>query len=490
MTGRLPFDPSRMKTGKRAGAEGGNPSASGNSTPPNTLSVSQLAARIDNALKTQIRGRIVVAGEISSLTHRTHWYFSLKDAHAVVGAVVFSSVARKIAYTPKHGDSVIATGRLEFYAPSGRVSFIIETMSPAGEGDLQAKYRALCDQLRTLGWFDPLTKNMLPAFPRRVAAVTSQTGAALQDVINTMGKRCPAVDLIVVDVRVQGDSAASQIAHAVQMLNAQRDALGIDAILITRGGGSLEDLWAFNERQVAQAIHDSVLPVVAAIGHETDTTIAELVADERCATPTQAAMKLTPDREALAEQLASIHQRLRTGVRHAIGYRRQSLQGIAGSRALASPQRIVEIQRDRVAALEHRLKHVAQARISTARRRLDTVRVELSRHQPAALHARRVEYLAGLDRLLTRAIQTRIRCTRDQLIAVDRELHAIGPMRVLARGFSVTQTADGQLVRNPSQVGAGEMLTTHVAEGVVRSKVVGKGKKPPKPPEKPQMDLF
>ncbi|MBL4590809.1 MAG: exodeoxyribonuclease VII large subunit, partial [Phycisphaerales bacterium] len=417
MTGRLPFDPSRMKSNKRAGAEGEIPSASGafGSGADRAISVSQLAAKIDSALKSTIRGRIVVLGEISSLTHRTHWYFSLKDSNAVVGAVVFASVARKINYTPKHGDSVLATGRLEFYAPSGRVSFIVESMIPVGEGELERRYRALCDELRALEWFDPLTKKMLPSFPRRVAVVTSRTSAALQDVINTMGKRCPAVDLLVVDVRVQGDSAGGQIQGALRELNRRQHELGIDAVLLTRGGGSMEDLWAFNEIGVAQAIHESALPVVAAIGHESDTTIAELVADERCATPTQAAMKLTPDRDALGEQLDSIQHRLRAGVEHSVRYQRQTLDRLAGSRALTSPKWVIQIHRDQIGAVERQLAHVVRAKLISAHRRVDGAMLNLARQQPVAVHARRSEHLDGLHRALRRGIRTRTERMRDQL---------------------------------------------------------------------------
>jgi len=495
-----------MSKAKRADAGGEIPPASGNSVAGDrAITVSQLAVRIDQALKSSIRGRVVVAGEISSLTNRTHWYFSLKDASAVVGAVVFASAARKMSYTPKHGDSVIATGRLEFYAPSGRVSFIIESMTPAGEGDLEQRYRALCDELRGLGWFDPLAKHALPVFPRRIAVITSRTGAALQDVISTMGKRCPAVDLLVVDARVQGEQAAPQIARAIERLNNRRDELGIDAILLTRGGGSLEDLWAFNERSVAEAIHRSELPLVAAIGHETDTTIAELVADERCATPTQAAMKLTPDRAAMLEQLVSLQHRLGGVIQHRLRYRRQALDAIAGSRAMASPQRIIEIQRDRVGSIQRAMHHAALQCQSIARRRLHDLSIRISKHQPAAAHARRAVILDTIERDLDRAIKRRIGHSRDYLSAVERELHAIDPLQVLERGFSVTTDSNGQIVHTAEQAPPGSELTTRLARGSVRSRVLDGDNRPAnaskkalpkrasrrsKPGSPPQMDLF
>ena len=478
MTGRLPFNPERMKkqTGERAGARDDKSPVSvlGKGAPQDSaITVSQLATRIDHAIKAGLSDRFSVVGEISSLSYRTHYYFSLKDDRSVIGAVLFASAAKRMNYTPTHGDRVIANGRIEFYAPSGRISLIVTSMTPVGAGDLEAQYKQRCDQLRAKGWFDPSTKRSLPTFPRRVAVVTSKDGAAVADVIDTMMKRCPSIELLIVDVRVQGDSAKGQIASAINKLNVHADQLGIDAILLTRGGGSLEDLWAFNEPEVAQAIHDSSVPIVAAIGHETDTTIAELVADERCATPTQAAMRLAPDRQALREQLDSVFSRLDRSVRSELRYEKQRLESIAASRSMSDPRQIIENHRDRVHSISDRLNSGIRGSIAGNRSVLDRFALKLAKHQPAAVHARREEHLLQVQQRLHRVIKRVVSSKRDELNSVSRELHAIGPAQVLARGFSVTAKPDGSLMRSMADASPGETIVTTFSDGKVRSRVEG-----------------
>ncbi len=460
------------QTGERAGARD-KPSLVSVLGQGNAITVSQLAVRIDHAIKAGLPDRFEVVGEISSLSHRTHYYFSLKDDRSVIGAVLFASSARRMPYTPTHGDSVIAKGRIEYYAPSGRISLIVTSMTPVGAGDLEAQYKQRCDELRKLGWFDPATKQTLPTFPRRIAVVTSKDGAAVADVIDTMGKRCPSIELVIVDVRVQGESAKGQITNAIIKLNAHAEALGIDAILLTRGGGSLEDLWAFNELEVAQAIHDSTVPIVAAIGHETDTTIAELVADERCATPTQAAMRLAPDRQALREQLSSLRSRLDRTVRSELRYEKQRLDTITSSRSMSDPRQVIAIHRDRLDTFTDRLTSATTSAVASSRSKLDRIALGLARHQPAAAHARREERLAQLGDRLGRVMGRMIAAKADELDAFARELCAIGPAQVLARGFTVTTASDGSLIRSAADTSPGQTIITTFADGKVRSRVEG-----------------
>jgi len=439
------------------------------------LTVSALARRIEGAFANAFPDTLRVVGEVTGPALRTHWYFGLKDAGAAISCVLFASSARKAGVEPVAGKQVVCTGRVEFYAPSGRVSLIVEKLEPVGEGPREAALRKLIEEVRALGWLDPARKRRLPAFPRRVAVVTSAGGAALQDVLVTMRRRCPAVEVLVADVRVQGDRAAGEVVRAIQYLGRHAQPLGLDAIIVTRGGGSIDDLWAFNERIVAQAIVECPLPVVAAIGHEVDTTLAELVADERCATPTQAAMRLTPDRAALARELDSLLGRGRSGLARelkAAGRRLEQVQA-AAARTTAS-------------------------RLALQRRHLAALLARLMRRHPAAVHARTGIRLGAAWAALHRAAQSRVsRCELDPVLArlrragglvVERarheltshlrELEAVSPWRVLDRGYSVTLKADGRAVRKPSDVRAGEVLTTRLSEGSITSSVSGTDRRP------------
>ena len=465
MTGRLPFNP--RSTAAASSAQQDQTQANmGRGDQP--ITVSALSTMVGGALADGLPKTIRVVGEISGFRDRTHWYFDLKDADAVVSCVMFASAARKAGFVPENGQAVVASGRVEFYAKGGKVSLICDRLEPVGAGALELAFRRLVEEIRALGWFAPERKRPLPTFPRRIAVVTSRTGAALQDVLDTARRRCPAVDIAIVDVRVQGERAAGEVAAAINWLGRRHDELAIDAILLTRGGGSMEDLWAFNAKPVAAAIVACPVPVVAAIGHETDVTIAELVADERAATPTQAAMRLIPDRAALGEQVEAVASSLRTSIeRELISAQRREHQSTS---ALRGGVRLAQAQE---------------------RSRVDQLAVRLEQHRPAAAQARRAARLAEAERRLAAAPRNllarfeldtierdlRTRAARaiaqhqERLAALDRTLAAVGPLRVLARGYSVTTRADGRVVRSPTDVAPGDDILTRLADGTLRSVV-------------------
>lgn len=492
MTGRLPFDPSRMRAaqasaeavegavaspGATGGQQGGVPAparsgpagAPGPGSEAPLISISALADLIAGALE-RVDRPLRVVGEVSGFRERTHWYFDLKDAGAVVNCVMFASSVRRAGLALENGRAVVATGRVEFYAKGGKVSFLCEKLEPVGEGVLELAFRRLVAEIRALGWFEPARKRALPTFPRRVAVVTSRTGAALQDVLDTARRRCPAVDIAIVDVRVQGERAAAEVAAAINWLGANHARLGLDAVLLTRGGGSAEDLWAFNEKIVAAAIVGCPLPVVAAIGHETDTTIAELVADERCATPTQAAMRLFPDRGALGEQIDALGSRVRVGVEHAIADARR--------RSDDDARRLVSAVRLRLAEASARMERVAgrleQQRPAAAQARRGARLAEAERRLTAAMRSRaRTVDVAAVEKRLREAAARGLRQRREAAASLGRTLAAVSPLRVLGRGYSVTTRADGRLIRAPGDVSPGEQIRTRVADGLVRSIVEG-----------------
>jgi exodeoxyribonuclease VII large subunit len=389
------------------------------------LSVTDAATLIRTAIQDTLPGRLSVTGEVSNFSDRTHWFFSIKDRGACLSCVMFASAAKAAGCRLEDGMQVVIDGRVDLYPAQGRLQLYVDRVRPVGRGELEAQLRERMATLREAGWFDPAGKRALPAMPRKVAVVTSRRAAALQDVIDTARRRMPGCRLVLVDVPVQGPGASPGVVAALDALSEHGPGRGIEAVIVTRGGGSLEDLWAFNELAVAEAVRRCELPVVAAIGHETDTTIAELVADVRCATPTQAAMTLLPDAGALLEQVDRASARLGAALRREARVRRQGLASLGRRLAVALP-----------------------GRTAAARRRLDDAACRL----PVA-------------------VRRRVQARRVELAAAAGRLEALSPRAVLERGFTYTTGGRGKLLRSAEDAKQQATLTTHFADGQVVSAV-------------------
>lgn len=462
---RLPFDVSRMA----------GPAPAAAPSKATQYTVSQLAVLIDQALKDRLPTGLKVLGEIGRFTERTHWYFDIKDSGAVISCVMWQSAARKVGFVPQAGQQVLLTGRVEHYAPHGRTQFIADKVEPVGAGALDLAYRRLVEELRGLGWFAEDRKRPVPLLPRRVAVVTSKGGAALQDVIDTVARRCPTMQLSLVDVRVQGADAAPQVSRAIHALGRHHARLGVDVILVTRGGGSLEDLWAFNERIVAEAIVRSPIPVVAAIGHETDTTIAELVADLRCATPTQAAMRIAPDAAALRRQLGSVGSRLAGLLGKQIRLDAERLRSAARHSAFTDPARVVEEKADDLRTAAGDLCRALLDRLQHHAHRLAEASQRLNSHRPDAVYARREAALTHAGTRLRSAMAASTHRRSAALEASARSLDLVGPHNVLKRGYSVTLKQSGEVVRSATQMRPGDPVRTRLADGAFASIVTPEG---------------
>ncbi len=432
---RLPFDPSkiaRQDVGKPAERE----RARGAGDASGALSVTQLTLLVKDALSAHTPSSIQLVGELGDFNDRGHWYLTLKDESNKIDCVMWPSAAAKVTFQPERGMQLLATGKLDFYGPQGRIQLYLDKLEPVGLGALELRFKQLCEELRAAGYFQDVHKQRMPAFPQHLAVITSAKGAALQDVINTARHRWPGIRITVVDVRVQGAEAAGQVARAIEAVDRQHVDRRIDTVILTRGGGSLEDLWAFNEKVVAEAIHRAAVPIAAAIGHEVDTTIAELVADLRCSTPTQAAERLVPD---------------------------------------------VRAERQRIDHHAHRLLRVLVRHAERGRQRVDAAaRHELFR-RPRALAERASEQVGELSRHLTATITRRHAAAAQTLVAAERQLHAVSPRNVLARGYSYTTDAAGNVLRAAEQVRPGDRIHTHLAEGEIDSVVDGEAPAKPKP---------
>ncbi len=457
---RLPFDPKK--------AMGAEPI-----TQPERLTVSQAVDLIKTTLETRMPSPLRVIGQVSNLSVRNHWYFSLKDEEAVLHCAAWATAVRKFGFTPRDGDEVVATGHISHYGPQGKTQLYVDQLTPVGAGALELKFRAMCEELRRLGYFEDARKKPLPMFPHRIAVITSATGAALQDVIATAAQRCKAVGLLIVDVRVQGEGAAKDVAKAIRWMDAQHKKLGVDAILVTRGGGSIEDLWAFNERIVADAVFKCSLPIVAAIGHESDTTIIELVADVRAATPTQAVMRLIPARAELQRHVDHLSQRMGALVKRHVQEQIQHMKAMIVALPRVMKTRFAE-ERARLAREVGRLVHQRPAaqlaerksKLAVAKARLDSaMRIRIDQRPRLTL------LLRGL-----RTAQIRhVRSISDQLAAAQRRLSALDPHGVIHRGYSITMRRDGSIVRSTGDVRAGEAVVTRVSDGAIESVVTASG---------------
>lgn len=369
-----------------------------------------------------------IAGEISNFRPASsgHWYFTLKDEAAQVDCVMFRSRAAALDWQPAEGMRVEARALVTLYEPRGRFQLNVENLRRAGLGPLYERFLRLKAQLEKEGLFDPAAKRDVPAFPKRIGVVTSRQAAALRDVLTTLHRRNPAIPVIVYPVPVQGEGAAAKIAQMLATANSRAEC---DVLLLVRGGGSIEDLWQFNEEAVARAIRASSIPVVVGVGHETDVTIADFAADLRCPTPTAAAESVSPSRAELLARVAELSQR-------------------AAREAL----RCIEYAMQKVDALAKRLVHPRE-RLLNSRRLLGQLAARLSF---ASVH--RVEGLAA------------------QLAQLKAALASLNPTAVLERGYSLTRNARGEVVVDAARVTEGERLTTTLAKGWVESEVKKKGR--------------
>ncbi len=386
-----------------------------------------LTRRIKDLLEDEV-GRVSVTGEIGSITHAHsgHVYLSIKDERAVLDAVMWRSTAGRLGFTPREGDQVIARGQISVYEPRGKYQLVISGLQPVGQGDLQRRFEAMVRKLADEGLFAPEHKQPLPAVPGCVGVATSGSGAAVQDIIKVMRRRWPGVKIVVSPCLVQGESAAGDIVRALERLEAWG---GCDVIIVGRGGGSLEDLWPFNEEKVARAIFAARTPIVSAVGHETDFTVADYVADLRAATPSEAAETVVPD--------------------------------------------IVEYRR-RIATLRQGLARPLLGRIREARTRLVALERAGVLRRPMDMVDRRRQMLDELTGRLIRAGASGIESARRRLALVAARLESLSPLGVLARGYSVTMDlASGRVVRSVKQVSAGRQLLTRVVDGEIVSMVEG-----------------
>lgn len=418
----------------------------------------------------QEMGQVWISGEISNFTQPSsgHWYFTLKDDTAQVRCAMFRNSNRRVTFRPQHGQQVLVRANITLYEPRGDYQIIVESMQPAGEGLLQQKYEQLKAKLQAEGLFDQQYKQPLPAPAHCVGVITSKTGAALHDILQVLKRRDPSLPVVIYPTAVQGDDAPGQIVRAIELANRRNEC---DVLIVGRGGGSLEDLWSFNDERVARAIFASRIPIVSAVGHETDVTIADFVSDLRAPTPSAAAEIVSRNQQELLRQIQSVQQRLGMAMDYCLANRSRRFTQLFHRLQQQHPQLRLARQQTTLERLRQRMSVALEALLKRATQRQQRVTQRLNQQNPQPLIHRAQTRVQQLEYRLVENIRARLSEQRERFGNAVTHLEAVSPLATLARGYSVTTASNGKVLKEVKQAKAGESLTTRLNDGWVVSEV-------------------
>jgi exodeoxyribonuclease VII large subunit len=438
------------------------------------MTPSQLNKLIEQTLKAGLPSTVLVRGEISNFTRNRnsgHLYFTLKDNAGAVDCVMWASRAERLKFEPRDGMELLATGGVGVYVPRGRYQIVVNSLDPFGEGALELAKRQLEAKLREEGLLDDERKRPIPLYPRTIAIVTSPQAAGFADVLKVL-RRCGWVRLLIFPVAVQGKDAAPSIAAALKKLgSSHRDLGGVELVILTRGGGSLEDLWAFNDEAVARAMSACPIPIITGIGHDIDVSIADLVADHHAHTPTEAATYAMREWIHVPENLDVIRSRMFRESRRRVTEALSAISAIARHEVFRRPGALIEGHRQRLDDLEGELTANLEHRRSRATARLERIAGALSPSLARRLLSREVERIENAARTFDHYSRANVAKQTARLHGLDAQLRALAPQNVLKRGYSITRIKKtGRPLTSSSQVKGGELLETHLAEGVVESR--------------------
>ncbi|WP_264192110.1 exodeoxyribonuclease VII large subunit [Marinobacter nauticus] len=449
-----------------------NPGARPVSTPypdtrPRALTVSELNHQARHLLESSFM-QVWVEGELSGFSRPSsgHWYFSLKDQKCQIRCAMFRGANQRIRTLPREGDQIRIRGKVTLYENRGDFQIIVEHLEPAGLGALQQAFEALKARLQGEGLFDPARKKPIPATPRHIGVVTSPTGAAIHDILTVLKRRCPAIPVTLYPTAVQGQPATADIVQAID--RAQQHGLA-DVLIIGRGGGSLEDLWCFNEEAVARAIAACPIPTVSAVGHEVDVTIADFVADLRAPTPSAAAEKISPDQQDWLRRLAEQQGRLGQSARRLL----QRLHNQLGhlSARLRDPRRELLEKAQRMDELELRLNKVIRGRLDQQKQKTDYLLQRMSAQSPRRTLKTVREQTQRLEERLTLATRHRLRQKDERLQHIAQTLHVVSPLATLGRGYAIVKDDNDRIVRKAGDLETGSQITARLGHGSVSARV-------------------
>ncbi len=445
------------------------------------LKVAEVTARIKSLLEGDtVLCRVTVEGEISNLNRATsgHVYLTLKDEQSTLRATIWAAQARRIRASFQNGTKVIATGSISVYLPRGEYQLIISDLRIAGLGALYEAFEKLKARLQQEGLFDPARKVPLPYLPRGVGIVTSPKGAVVKDIYNVIRRRYPNMPLYLVPVKVQGEGAAAEIVAGIRRLDVDPR---VDVIIVGRGGGSLEDLWAFNEEPVARAIAAAVKPIISAVGHETDVTIADFVADRRAATPSQAGEFAVPMKDELARRIGEMYQRLKRNLLHRLEVAKQRLGKARACRFLAKPELLIAERRNTVANLIRDVETLYKNRLLSARHRFELAVGKLKALSPRAMISERRNLLLKLIRELQDGYKRTLTSMRHRYEMRHGRLVLLNPRALLQRGYILAQDGDGRVITSIQALSCDQTLTLHLRDGRAETRVTRLETEPKEP---------
>lgn len=431
--------------------------------------VSELNAAVQRRFEEEFSG-IWVAGEISGckIAASGHYYFSLRDERGQLKCVLFKGSVRFARFKPVEGLAVIARGRLEVYEARGEYQLIVETLEPQGAGALQLAFEQMKKRLALEGLFDPARKRPLPRLPKRIGIVTSPAGAVILDMLHVLERRFPGLHLRLYPAQVQGEGSVEQVCQGLAYFSAGNWA---EVVILARGGGSLEDLWTFNEEAVARAIVASSVPVISAIGHETDFTIADFVADHRAPTPSAAAEIVIRTRDSLLDQIAATRERALRSLRYRLLHCRQRLQERGTQRAEALMQRTINRHAQRVDELEFQLRRLSRSSFDKSRRKLDDLNRRLQAADLRLKFARNRHALQILQQRLDKTMQANLSRTNRRLDDCQLHLRQLSPLTVLSRGYAIVEDVTGHVLRSSGETSIGEKVRVRLHEGRLEAEI-------------------
>ena len=424
-----------------------------------------------------------VEGEISNYrpADSGHLYLTLKDGDSQLRVVMFRTQARLLRFKPQNGLAVIVRGRITMYEARGEMQLLAEFMEPMGAGALQVAFEQLKAKLAAEGFFAPARKKPLPTLPRRIGVVTSPRGAVIQDILNVLRRRHRSLNVLIYPAQVQGESAVAEVTAGLRFFNEQPapSAFAVDVIIVARGGGSAEDLAAFNDESLARAVAASRIPVISAVGHETDFTICDFVADLRAPTPSAAAEIVIRSKQEIAESVAALHERLRRAIQYKLLYERQNLLSLEKNRVFARMEDAIARRQQRIDELRFRLESLMRERLTDASRRLDLAASRLrQRDLRQQLRTRERELSARLEALAAAAHRDLLR-RRARLEQATAKLAALSPVAILERGYSLIFDANGALVKDAAQLSPGDLIQARLAHGELHATVQSVHSTPP-----------